>query len=53
MYILFKKYGWNPKKFWDMTDGEKVVTKAFVSKLADEKEEEYKREMYEIQKARM
>lgn len=42
MYQLFKLFKWTPRKYFDMCDGEKIVTKAFLEKYLEEKEEEAK-----------
>jgi hypothetical protein len=43
MYNLFKLQKWNPKKYFDMSQGEKIVTKAFLHKMIEEHNEEIKR----------
>lgn len=42
MYILFREFNWKPSDYYGMTEGEKIVTRAFLSKLYDERHEEQK-----------
>ena len=36
MYVLFREFHWKPSEYFDMSEGEKIVTRAFLSKFADE-----------------
>ncbi len=42
MYLLFREFHWKPSDYYDMPEGEKIVTRAFLAKFADEKEKESK-----------
>ena len=43
MYVLFREYHWKPSDYFNMTEGEKIVTRAFLSKYADEMADEQKK----------
>ena len=36
MYVLFREFHWKPSDYYEMPEGEKIVTRAFLSKFADE-----------------
>lgn len=36
MYILFREFHWKPSDYYNMPEGEKIVTRAFLSKLSDD-----------------
>lgn len=40
MYNLFKLLKWNPRKYYDMLPGEKVIVRAFLHKMIEEHNEE-------------
>jgi hypothetical protein len=40
MYILFREFHWRPSDFYLLPEGEKIVVRAFLAKLVDEKEKE-------------
>lgn len=40
MYILFREFHWEPSRYFSMPESEKVVTRAFISRYADERKEE-------------
>lgn len=43
MYILFRELHWKPSDYYDLPEGEKVVVRAFLAKMADESREEQKK----------
>lgn len=43
MYVLFREFHWRPSDYYDMSEGEKIVTRAFLSKYSDEMQAEQKR----------
>lgn len=42
MYILFRLFGWEPRKYWDMPEGDKTVVRAFLRQYSEEREKEAK-----------
>lgn len=42
MYILFREFHWKPSDFYLLGEGEKIVVRAFLSKLVEEREKEAK-----------
>ena len=42
MYVLFREFHWSPSDYYDMSEGEKIVTRAFLSKYFDEMKDEQK-----------
>ena len=42
MYVLFREFHWRPSDYYDMPEGERIVTRAFLSKYADEMAKEQK-----------
>lgn len=48
MYILFREFRWKPSDFYNMSEGEKIVTRAMLRKLS----EETKKEQEKLEKAR-
>lgn len=42
-YWLFREKAWNPRKFFEMTWGERQIVRAFFLKEVEEIEEAYKK----------
>lgn len=42
MYILFREFNWKPSDFYLLPEGEKIVVRAFLAKLVDERKKESK-----------
>lgn len=40
MYFLFRELYWEPSRYYSMERSEKIVTRAFVSQLVKERQEE-------------
>ena len=43
MYVLFREFHWKPSDYYEMSEGEKIVTRAFLSKYSDEMGEEQRK----------
>ena len=39
MYVLFRRFKWNPRKYYEMDEGEQMIVRAFVSQYSDDMED--------------